>query len=274
MTGTGTQTDPYIVDNWTDFLSVCDGSSTYVKWADGGGTIDFNDINPDGYTSEFRIRCHADYNGWTFKNLHFHTSGSIRFDNGANNLNLLDFYADDMTGKCFGFYGNSTNIKINGIYHGRATQTSSVCPISTSSYTIKNSAVNLEIYGNDVGVAYVASSSSSFITSRWENCAINLDIKGTTKADLGNTALTNCLVTGSIKSGSELQHFGYSCTNTVFDIEIDKNVVKSAGTPYGICLYNSDKATFSDIVNYVGVTTEQLKNAEYLHNLGFPIGVD
>lgn len=124
MTGTGTQTDPFVVDNWEDFLTAS-SNSNYVEWSENSGIIDFNDINPEGYTSEIRLKC-SEFNGWTFKNLHFRNGGKFRFDNGANDLNLLDFYADDMTGSCFQFYQNSKNLKISGIFHARSGYTNSI----------------------------------------------------------------------------------------------------------------------------------------------------
>lgn len=32
--GNGTQANPYIVDNWTDFLTCLGRNNAYIKWAD------------------------------------------------------------------------------------------------------------------------------------------------------------------------------------------------------------------------------------------------
>lgn len=70
-TGTGTQADPYIVDNWDDFLSVCNlTTSTWIRWADADEKIiDFNEINPQGYDSAIEIKGNVDFNGWELRNL-------------------------------------------------------------------------------------------------------------------------------------------------------------------------------------------------------------
>ncbi|MDE6665379.1 MAG: hypothetical protein K2K14_04210, partial [Ruminococcus sp.] len=42
----------------------------------------------------------------------------------------------------------------------------------------------------------------------------------------------------------------------------------------GISIYNSDIATATQSGNFIGCTAEQLRNAQYLYDLRFPIGVD
>lgn len=70
-TGSGTQADPYIVDNWDDFLSVCNlTTSTWIRWADADEKIiDFNEINPQGYDSTIEIKGNVDFNNWELRNL-------------------------------------------------------------------------------------------------------------------------------------------------------------------------------------------------------------
>lgn len=70
-TGSGTQMDPYIVDNWDDFLSVCNlTASTWIRWADADEKIiDFNEINPQGYDSTIEIKGNVDFNNWELRNI-------------------------------------------------------------------------------------------------------------------------------------------------------------------------------------------------------------
>lgn len=70
-TGAGTQENPYVVDNWDDFLTVCNISpTTYIVWADvENKVIDFNDINPQGYDSIIEIKGNVDFNGWELRNI-------------------------------------------------------------------------------------------------------------------------------------------------------------------------------------------------------------
>ncbi len=70
-TGTGTQADPYIVDNWDDFLLVCNiNTTTYIVWDDAEDkVVDFNEINPNGYDSTIEIKGNVDFNEWELRNL-------------------------------------------------------------------------------------------------------------------------------------------------------------------------------------------------------------
>ena len=55
MTGTGTQTDPYIVDNWADFVTALGTSGAYVSFPEVGGVLDMNDIAPEGLSSKIMV---------------------------------------------------------------------------------------------------------------------------------------------------------------------------------------------------------------------------
>lgn len=64
--GTGTKENPFIVDNWTDFLSVCNIEDSYIKWADRPiKTIESVTI-ASTIPSQFEL---CDFNGWTFEDI-------------------------------------------------------------------------------------------------------------------------------------------------------------------------------------------------------------
>lgn len=81
-TGAGTQADPYIVDNWTDFLTVCNiNPITYIVWADvESKVVDFNEINPQGFTETIAMKGIIDFNGWELRN--FYSTAQIAFQLG------------------------------------------------------------------------------------------------------------------------------------------------------------------------------------------------
>lgn len=81
-TGAGTQADPYIVDNWDDFLSVCNlTATTWIRWADADEKIiDFNEINPNGFTETIYLKGVIDFNGWELRN--FYSTAQIAFQLG------------------------------------------------------------------------------------------------------------------------------------------------------------------------------------------------
>lgn len=96
MTGSGTQQDPYILTTWADLITER-GESTYSEWH--GGDLDFNDIQPSGFTSGITIYGGIDFKNATFKNFRMIYSGTescIEFRSAINggifNLNFLNFY--------------------------------------------------------------------------------------------------------------------------------------------------------------------------------------
>ena len=91
-TGAGTQTDPYIVDNWADFLTVCNiSTTTYIVWDDAEEKIvDFNEINPQGYDSTIECKGNIDFNNWELRNLASSADVVISFKGtGVNNHALV-----------------------------------------------------------------------------------------------------------------------------------------------------------------------------------------
>ena len=67
MTGAGTQGDPYVPENWSDFITAAGTSSAYVKFADD--TVwDLNDLG--GNIGSVNIKAaRIDGNGAVIKNL-------------------------------------------------------------------------------------------------------------------------------------------------------------------------------------------------------------
>ena len=74
MTGSGTQTDPYIVDSWAEFesIGINSNSSVYVHFNPDAENkiIDMNEIYPEGCPS-YSIGSSEIYgNGWEIQNLY------------------------------------------------------------------------------------------------------------------------------------------------------------------------------------------------------------
>ena len=72
MTGSGTQTDPYIVDSWAEFESVVTKSGVIIKFNPDAENkiIDMNEIYPEGCPS-YSIGSSKIYgNGWEIQNLY------------------------------------------------------------------------------------------------------------------------------------------------------------------------------------------------------------
>ncbi len=68
ITGTGTQADPIIVNNWTDFLTALGTNNAYIKWADSGSKVLSETIT---IASEIIVKAKSvDFNGWTLESVY------------------------------------------------------------------------------------------------------------------------------------------------------------------------------------------------------------
>ena len=86
--GSGTQADPYVVDNWSDFLTV-EGlrTDTYIKWADKPHPSQ-KVVPPVTISSRTDWRAaEVDFNGWTFEQITI----DIAYSNSAYAFNVLTF---------------------------------------------------------------------------------------------------------------------------------------------------------------------------------------
>lgn len=263
MTGSGTSSEPYIVDNWADFMTIDTSSAEiYVRWADSENKIiDFNDIQPEGFSETVKFPAHVDFYGWTLKN--FHSTASQAFmgvssvnHSSINNLVIKNFY---YTGQYFMRYMNCWNCIFSGIANG----VSSVIFGHSSNFSCCSG--NLRMHSD--------SESNVFSGSTCRNSDMILDISGNRFSITYDCKVYNSRFSGKIQiNGTNiLLNIGYSC---VFNLESNKPLSCSSAT--GISVFNADisEKTSGSPNNFVGVTSGQLKNAEYLYNIGFPIGVD
>lgn len=274
ISGSGTQADPWIVHNWEEFLSVKDESyTTYIKFADGGGIIDFNEIQPQGITTFLSCTPTLDGNGWVWRNMYFTGSGKLGFSMSVSNLNILNLYYTGNS-NILDINDNSNNLVISGV-----AQSSSGINLfgrgSTGYGTISRCSCNLKVrspaftIGNNSRLSY-------------EQNHFHVNAKGTGRVDLigGSGAVRNNLFTGSLytSNGSNCVIFP-SYTGTQFNV-VDMDVNYTVGTSLSsintINLYNSDKMSYSSSISspyVIPCTTAQLKDAAYLESIGFPVGV-
>lgn len=267
MTGVGTQADPYIVDNWEDFMSINRNQiGIYVKWADSDNkVIDFNDIKPDGYTTSIIFPSYVDFNGWTLRNFRSTASYAMKSNNSnsvtVQNLIIENFYISNESYNYLFYYTNISNSIISGI------AVSGKSFYLTSYGDIVNSSVNIKVTAKE---EFSILNSSGIM----KNSDIVLDVSAKTANLAYNSyyhGVYNSRISGKIHSAQDYVRIvnGYS---NIFNLDSDMPLSYS-GT--AISVYNSDLAEKdSSSTNLIGCTTEQLKNAEYLYSIGFPIGVD
>ena len=267
MTGSGTENDPFVVDNWTDFRTI-DTNSTeiYVRWADAENkVIDFNNILPEGFSETVNLPAHVDFNGWTLKNFHSTTSSSafksVSSSNhsNVNNLILENFY---YTGQYLLSYIDFHNCVFSGICN-------STYSVNFGYYSdFSSCSANLRMHS--------ASESIVFAYSSCRNSDIILDISGKNCHIFfsPNSKAYNSRFSGKIWLNNINVILVYIGSSSVFNLE--SNTPLSCPSATGISVFNSDTAqkTSDSSNNLVGVTSEQLKNAKYLHSIGFPIGFE
>ena len=268
MTGTGTQEDPLIVDNWADFCMIDTNSAEiYVKWADSENkVIDFNEINPEGFSETVNFPANVDFNGWTLKNFHSTANYAIKINWGnlIENLIFENFYITSQTL----FYG--AFLLKNCIFSGVAQPSINVtlfhgCGLQNSSLNIRtNAETNVTVFS---GGGF--SSPKTQITS--SDIILDISCKG---LKICENSIKNSRISGKIQADTSSITLGNTSNmSNVFNLEPNRPLKYSSSA---ISVFNSDLAekTSDSNKNFIGVNSEQLKNAEYLYNIGFPIGVD
>lgn len=300
MTGTGTQADPYIVDNFPDFITAVGTSGAYVEfpknlvktsdteivegklYVDGSGepvtnpvtenlgnyyentfALNANDYAPEGMTARITIAC-----------AYFHGRG------GA--VKNIWFNRAD------GFYITAnTDIRATAFLNWRvttATNSSFIVFNSNNTYTCyfrKNifqfgveetsGGINLFDYIRPVAVSnsfYVRSASTGEIkifgnNSNYTACTRNrVYVDTTTAYRLYMYYHDSLLVQGNCRGFQDAR-----ITNSVIDATFSGSV---NGSNNSKVLVNKDKAS-SISGEHIAVTTEQLTDAAYLSSIGFPI---
>ena len=300
LEGNGTQNNPYIVSTYEEMLfatgatyiwqvklinreqKIYKYNDIYCRYDDSLSTIDFNDIQPNGYNTSLEIRPIVIGNGWTWKNIVLNENGYIFFTYSAQPVSQLiisNLYAK-----------GSYCIETNGGFKDSILDLfcESVNPMTVfttdtnGGVVYENMSINLKARGGEVSI-----NKEEYYYVTLKNCRLNLDVD-TTTFKIGyigswfyGAILNNVIVTGDIKtsSNSEDVKLGRSISSCIYDVsysgngklKIDRNsIVKTAS------FYNSDKVedeTGLAVTNMYGATTEELKSAQYLFDNGLPIGV-
>lgn len=272
MTGTGTQNDPFLVDNWADFMTIDTNSAEiYVRWADTGNKIiDFNNIQPEGFSETVTFPAHVDFNGWTLKNFHSTASGSSFAcssvpDATVENLILENFYINSQ-----GLISGAVLLK-NCIMSGMMQSIGYVNAFSGGG--LQRCSLNIKV--NAINCTFMSGGGYLTPKSQITNSDVILDIScsGST-VSICEHSIKNSRISGKIQSNAQKITLGSSSSmSNVFNIEANSPLYYKSS---GISVYNADFAEKSSDSNenFTGVTSEQLKNAEYLYNIGFPIGAE
>lgn len=278
MTGTGTQESPYIVTTWDEFLSVCNVStSTYVEW--NNGEVDFNEIQPSGFTDPIEIKSNIRLYKVKWRN--FVSRAKIAFK--IISVPIIDLEEFEFTDAEL-FHPASSRAYDGAVFSSGQTSYS-------GRYTIKNCVFSYRQDSARKGgfIKYPTSNSTASGTAintksnctgeydfgdnniSYSECNINFDIQAASLTGCLNAFL--CWYSGKIQtsaaswSNSSANLLG----NFVFDVECNASI--SLSTYQYRCVYNSDKCTVTG-TNWIGATTAQLSDTNYLYNQGLPVARD
>lgn len=286
MTGTGTQADPYIVDSWSEFVSVAD-KAVYITCPENS-VWDMSEQLPDGLTNAVNILSNEfNGNGLVIKNL-YANGGSLVLGNSnyyitIKNVSFIDLSTSSKNSVIF------RHVYRKGYYYGRAFQnckftgaitsgTLFMLPGADGNYTDivftndGDKSCSFDIFLGE-GTTFNEINSTSFI-----DCYIKLS-GHTSTAFVGK--YTRCYFSGESPFagayGIDSQHI----TNSVLDIVIPQgSKVSITSLNAKKCVINKDKLLggyYADpSARYVPieVTTEQLSDAEYLRSKGFAIATE
>jgi hypothetical protein len=273
MTGTGTQADPFKPTTWEEFLSCTTSDGVYTELPEGGGTFDMNDYYPEGITEIIPLRGFINGNGWTIKNAYYRGS-RYAFEMSTSDsygkiteLNFLNFRFE-ATGTGAALIGTSS-----GTYVGQAF---TLCQFSGRIERVQG--------------AYCAVTLGGY-TSTHFRCSYNLEFSGQASVDTGNFCAVskycnivirsldsasrfylmpdNSYVSGSAYPLMLMTVGGGQTIYSVLDVEASSIGFETGSAT--MTLVNTDKYTGALPSGCIGVTTAQLKDAEYLSSLGFPI---
>ena len=265
MTGTGTQADPYIVDNWADFLTAAGTSGAYVEFAENT-VIDMDTNYSEGISSTITINCASiDGKNSQINNLYLIDNAYLYFASTCTvkNISLLDMRRDGNSGTTFYLYGDAvlSNCIITGTFGGSnmfdapAARNINCCSITAQLQE---------------GCAFTKG-------SRYEDTRC-LHLNDSILRVSGNPLLTgqyrkfvldNSMITGKLPTNAF-----YKITSSIINCDVPDSTSITANSGKGYI--NSDLFGTGVTVDshFVSLTDEQLQDAEYLESIGFPIGVE
>lgn len=284
MTGTGTENDPYIVDNIADFRTACQKKSeVYVELSSDIDCMDDETIS-DGWTT-LRINCKKiDGKGHTIKNIYTtagYTSDMIVLMNGSlsegiHNLNFENIFFNHTGNGCL-FLSSGAGYFKNCNFSGIINSSSDYC-FCNASIRMTKCTFNFKIYSTKT-------SGFRFSYSSMESCEVRLDVSAVKTSVTANTIaryFKNSYAVGSIKfqntdiNASKTRMF-YSASNSYIAMSV-VNVgsgFKFSDTNVSLaCFYNADlleNAEFEAQDNVYALTTEQCKDRDYLNSIGFVV---
>lgn len=316
MTGTGIQNDPFVPQDWDDFVTAIGTSGAYVElpivpiktkdehimsgklyfdstgnriqspieselsdYYENGFVLDANAYAPMGIRLDFN-GVTLNGNGASIINCYVpNDTCGLRFKNSIiKNINFLNFYSESTD--YWGFISPSggsdrlltENVQFSGfITRGSFCGTNGMPAFKSTTFSItfgtSASFINKPLNDSD---------------KYYQFCL--LDFYGSSSQLFGSTygnKILNCKMTGTLKGVTNSSHplFPSAGSSTTNVIDMDVTEYQNAtfnydnGNSHNPYIINTDKiASETTHVGITGVTTQQLQDAAYLRNIGFPVG--
>lgn len=294
MTGSGTQTDPYIVDSWSEFesIGINSNSSVYVHFNPDAENkvIDMNDIYPEGCPS-YNIGSSKIYgNDWEIRNLYLKNplfyAATYGVINGFKFTSFRHETSSPFLAAQYDSYDRYGCLFEKNIFSGIT---------KSNVFFNKNGGQTIELYNNSFDL--IISDDVTFrlangITDEYGNYKKDIAFNNIKIQLTGNSKINPNGLFGECYNHNFANNRINVIANTGCDFPIVKessgfsgNVILGSnsgvisplgsGTCSGVNIYNSDTLTYTGTDSrFKGCTTEQMRNAEYLQSIGFAIGVD
>lgn len=284
ITGTGTQTDPFRPETWEEILSCTTADSVYTDFPEDA-VFDMNDYYPEGIAETIPLRGFINGNGATIKNAACYTSdaafrisyrdtlgqiSNLNFQNicyrpGGSSYRAL-FQTESTTFRGVAFKQCSFSGMIDNTKKSDNGYTS-IFGIDASG-TIYRCSFNIEAIGNSAGTGTssgVGIAMGMTIYNNWNARLQYCNIRISGEEYWHGVYLDNTYLAGTGSSRISLLNGNESV------IDCEASAITTAYGNQTKILINTDKYSGSLPSGCIGVTEEQLQDAEYLASLGFPI---
>lgn len=281
MTGTGTQNDPYIVDNTADFLEAVAQSGVYVQL---GSDID---VAADGYEYIGSVTAAAlsvNGNSFAIRNATFQPGsvGSCILDNNANSvwrdISFLDCAVKPSGTSAAFIYGNQNSFI--GMKLSLQVQPLSRFYIFNRA-NASNCAADITMNGGSINISFYAqslSNSTFFIRGSYNLDRIILGASGSNSVHVQNVGFVfdGSLAPGSYSLGDYTSFVGcYFAISDSATLPTDNNLYLSLGmhgtSGQNVVFSVGDgvSGAVSTPSGFPRLTTAQMKDAAYLQSIGW-----
>ena len=266
--GSGTQADPYIVDNWEDLKAVSATTGVYVR-LDPNAACKVMDINETsdalGLQENLPFYANIEGNGWEIRNL---CTGSFDIRTNGNTIDNLHF-VNLITNGMRVFWGAvfCSDCSFSILFLNKT-----ILNVPSGSSAFTRCAMHLYFVNTPSSTLFYSNTTISY-------CDIILSgsVKGLSILETGR--MENCRITGKLQLDDAALTLGSYNRTTAYNIIaveiIGSGQVLSKYASDTLCLVDTeliaDGVTFTLLDNWVSVTTAQLQDANYLMNtLYFP----